>query len=192
MSATPVKRCPHGEDVALHALRALPAKAASAMEAHLATCSECHIELQQLYPVMDSFVDWPIDDMQPSAATRARVAHRISKEIGHEMRLPTLRTIVEPDWRQVSPGIWCKVLATDEEWRRVSMLVRLAPGVIYPAHTHACAEELHLLDGELWIDGRKLFAGEYYHAERGSSDERVWSETGCTCLLVASQDDVLR
>jgi hypothetical protein len=35
------------------------------------------------------------------------------------------------------------------------MLVRLAPGASYPAHTHASAEELHLFDGELWIDGRK-------------------------------------
>jgi hypothetical protein len=25
-----------------------------------------------------------------------------------------------------------------------------------PAHTHASAEELRLLDGELWIDGRKV------------------------------------
>src|SRR5688572_3225459 len=165
MSASPSKRCPQGENVALHALRALPAKAAAAMEVHLATCNECKAELHQLCPVVNNFVDWPIDDMQPSVATRLRVANRISKEAGLEIRLPTVRTHVEPDWRQVSPGIWCKVLAIDEEWRRVSMLVRLAPGVIYPAHTHACAEELHLLDGELWIDGRKLFAGEYNHAE---------------------------
>jgi len=192
MSASPSKRCPQGENVALHALRALPAKAAAAMEVHLATCNECKAELHQLCPVVNNFVDWPIDDMQPSAATRLRVANRISKEAGLEIRLPTVRTHVEPDWRQVSPGIWCKVLAIDEEWRRVSMLVRLAPGVIYPAHTHACAEELHLLDGELWIDGRKLFAGEYNHAEPGTSDERVWSETGCTCLLITSPDDELR
>lgn len=34
-------------------------------------------------------------------------------------------------------------------------------GASYPAHTHAGAEELHLLEGELWINGRKLVPGDY-------------------------------
>ena len=72
------------------------------------------------------------------------------------------------------------------------MLVRLAPGASYPGHTHAGVEELHLLDGELWIDERKLFPGDYYDAAPGTSDERVWSETGCTCVLITSTTDVLR
>jgi anti-sigma factor ChrR (cupin superfamily) len=72
------------------------------------------------------------------------------------------------------------------------MLVRLAPGARYPAHTHAGAEELHLLDGELWIDERKLLPGDYNHGAPGEGDERVWSETGCTCLLITSTKDVLR
>ena len=65
-------------------------------------------------------------------------------------------------------------------------------GARYPAHTHAGVEELHLLDGELWIDGRKLLPGDYNYGAPGTSDERVWSETGCTCVLVTSTKDVLR
>jgi anti-sigma factor ChrR (cupin superfamily) len=72
------------------------------------------------------------------------------------------------------------------------MLVRLAPGATYPAHTHAGVEELHLLDGELRIDERKLCPGGYYHAAPDTGDARVWSETGCTCVLVTSTMDVLR
>jgi anti-sigma factor ChrR (cupin superfamily) len=72
------------------------------------------------------------------------------------------------------------------------MLVRLAPGASYPAHTHAGVEELHLLDGELWIDERKLVPGDYNYGAPGACDERVWSETGCTCVLVTSTKDVLR
>jgi anti-sigma factor ChrR (cupin superfamily) len=98
----------------------------------------------------------------------------------------------EPDWEQVAPGIECKLLSTDAERHRVSMLVRLAPGASYPAHTHAGIEELHLLDGELWIDERKLLPGDYNYAGRGSGDERVWSETGCTCVLLTSTRDILR
>jgi anti-sigma factor ChrR (cupin superfamily) len=74
---------------------------------------------------------------------------------------------------------------------RVSMLVRLTPGTEYPPHRHAGTEELHLLEGELWIDDRKLFPGDYNRAIAGTADKRVWSETGCTCLLITSPSDLL-
>jgi anti-sigma factor ChrR (cupin superfamily) len=60
----------------------------------------------------------------------------------------------EPEWEKVAVGIECKLLAADTERKRISMLVRLAPAASYPAHTHAGVEELHLLEGELWIDDR--------------------------------------
>jgi anti-sigma factor ChrR (cupin superfamily) len=72
------------------------------------------------------------------------------------------------------------------------MLVRLVPGGEYPPHMHAGVEELHLLDGELWIDERKLYPGDYNRAEPGTGDKRVWSETGCTCVLITSAKDILR
>lgn len=97
----------------------------------------------------------------------------------------------EPQWEDVAPGISCKVLALDSDKHLVSMLVRLAPGGEYPPHTHAGFEELHLLEGELWIDDRKLYPGDYNRAEPGTGDKRVWSETGCTCVLVTSTKDVL-
>jgi anti-sigma factor ChrR (cupin superfamily) len=72
------------------------------------------------------------------------------------------------------------------------MLVRLARGVSYPPHQHASVEELYLLEGELWIDERLLRPGDYSRAEPGTSDRRVWSETGCMCLLITSPSDQLR
>lgn len=98
----------------------------------------------------------------------------------------------EPAWEAVAPGITCMLLSTDAARSRVSMLVRLAPNTNYPPHTHAGVEELHLLEGELWIDDRKLVAGDYNRATPGTSDARVWSETGCMCILITSPDDVLR
>lgn len=95
-------------------------------------------------------------------------------------------------WDDVAPGISVKLLATDEERHMVSMLVRLVPGGEYPPHTHAGIEQLHLLEGELWIDERKLHPGDYNRAEPGTGDKRVWSETGCLCVLVTSTRDALR
>jgi anti-sigma factor ChrR (cupin superfamily) len=97
----------------------------------------------------------------------------------------------EPEWLDVATGIEYRILVTDGERGLVSMLVRLAPGATYPAHTHADLEELHLLAGQLWINDRELHAGDHHLAHRGSSDLRVMSETGCTCLLITSTHDEL-
>jgi DNA-directed RNA polymerase specialized sigma24 family protein len=121
-----------------------------------------------------------------------RLAHRTAAQGGDGPLLPPTQQMSEPEWEEVAAGISCKLLATDTEQDRVSMLVRLAPGVAYPPHTHAGAEELHLLHGELWIDDRKLHPGDYNRAEPGTGDKRVWSETGCTCVLITSTRDVIR
>jgi DNA-directed RNA polymerase specialized sigma24 family protein len=134
------------------------------------------------------------DDMlTPSQRICNRLAQRLG---GHDAQSLSEQAAAsawqEPEWDEVAPGISCKLLATDMERRRVSMLVRLAPGIDYPPHTHAGVEELHLLAGELFIDDRKLKPGDYNRAEPGTGDNRVWSETGCMCVLVTSPEDVLR
>jgi anti-sigma factor ChrR (cupin superfamily) len=188
--------CEQSEVTCAYAAQALAASEVAAAEAHIAACPDCQRELESLRPVIDSLVSWPTDVLRPTTSLQARLALRIAEETGKEPVLPPARrgeqAWSEPEWEEVAPGIECKLLATDTERHRVSMLVRLAPGASYPAHTHAGAEELHLLDGELWIDQRKLFPGDYNYGAPGAGDERVWSETGCTCLLVTSTKDVLR
>jgi anti-sigma factor ChrR (cupin superfamily) len=193
MSAIPdLDRCKQGELVYAYALQALDPSEIPAAEAHIALCLECQRELESLRAVVNQFTSWPTDVLRPPAPLQARLAHRIAEETGKEPVLPPPRRWSEPDWEQVAPGIECKLLAADTERHRISMLVRLAPRASYPAHTHAGVEELHLLDGELWIDGRKLMPGDYNYGAPGADDDRVWSETGCTCVLVTSTKDVLR
>jgi quercetin dioxygenase-like cupin family protein len=176
--------------VSVYALRALPASEVPAFEAHIAACSECRRELEMLNPMIASFASWPIDVLRPATPLWERLAQRIAAETGQEPLLAPVQQWSEPEWEDVAPGISCKLLATDEK-RRVSMLVRLAPGVAYPPHRHDGVEELHLLHGELWIEDRKLQPGDYNRAEPGTADKRVWSETGCTCVLITSPADVL-
>lgn len=38
---------------------------------------------------------------------------------------------------------------------------------------------------------RKLFSGQYNRAEAGTGDKRVWTETGCTRVLITSTQDSL-
>jgi anti-sigma factor ChrR (cupin superfamily) len=185
-------RCGQSEVTCAYAAQALAASEIAAAEAHIAACPDCQRELESLRPVLDRFVSWPADVLRPAASLQTRLALRIAAEAGTQSALPAAPAWSEPDWEQVAPGIECKLLATDAERHRVSMLVRLAPGARYPAHTHAGVEELHLLDGELWIDERKLLPGDYNYGAPGAGDDKVWSETGCTCVLITSTKDVLR
>ena len=184
--------CEKAEQACAYALQALPSVEIAEAEAHIASCPDCRLELESLRPLVDRFVCWPTDVLRPARSLQPRLARRIAKETGNETAPPPAQGWSEPAWGRVAPGIECKLLATDAERDRVSMLVRLAPGATYPAHTHAGVEELHLLDGELWIDERKLFPGDYNYGAPGARDGHVWSETGCTCLLVTSTKDALR
>jgi anti-sigma factor ChrR (cupin superfamily) len=185
--------CEQTDRVTEYALRALSASESSAFETHVGACPACRQELVAVRPVIDAFVDWPTDTLRPPTPLWGRLAEHIAADSGVKPSLESeARWAEEPDWKEVAPGISCKLLATDVARDRVSMLVRLAPGVAYPPHSHAGVEELHLLDGELWIDDRKLIPGDYNRAEPGTGDDRVWTETGCTCVLMTSSRDILR
>jgi anti-sigma factor ChrR (cupin superfamily) len=191
-SAMDRSRCDQAELVCAYAVQALSASEVPTVEVHIAACPQCRRELDLLRPVVDAFASWPRDVLRPAASLQERLARRIAADTGEAPVLPATRQWSEPEWEDVAPGISCKLLATDSEKHRVSMLVRLAPGADYPPHTHAGIEELHLLQGELWIEERKLYPGDYNRAEPGSADKRVWSETGCTCVLLTSTRDILR
>lgn len=192
MRSNPTKiPCAGAEMVSLLAIDALPPEEREAARAHIASCSECRDEWQALSTMTDSFISWPTDVLRPTAPLWARVANRIATDTGMPPLLSASSDLTEPEWEEVVPGIACKVLSSDTQQGTVSMLVRLQPGVEYPPHTHAGVEQLYLLDGELWIDDRKMHPGDFNQAEPGTRDRRVWSETGCTCLLITSAQDLL-
>jgi anti-sigma factor ChrR (cupin superfamily) len=183
--------CDRGERVRARCLGVLPPDEAAQVEAHLTSCADCRREAESLRPVVEALAGWPSDGVRPRASLWERLSRRVAPHPGRAPAPSPDERWREPPWEEVAPGISCKLLAADEEREVVSMLVRLAPGCEYPPHTHAGTEELHLLDGELWIDGRKLLPGDYNRAEAGTSDARVWSETGCTCVLITSTRDAL-
>ena len=190
--AHPPNRCDESATSCAYALEALPPGEAAAAQAHIAACPLCRQEVQSLSPVLDRLAAWPTDVLRPAGSLRARLALRIAAETGRPPAPVPSAHRSEAEWQEVAPGIECRLLTADAQRHRVGMLVRLAPGASYPAHTHWGSEELHLLDGELWIDGRRLLPGDYNYGAPGASDERVWSETGCTCVLLTSSQDVLR
>ena len=181
----------HSEHVSLYALRALAPSEVAAVEAQIAACADCRKELDTLRPTVDAFVSWPTDVLRPSSSLWQRLAQRIAPETQERPAGAAPLPWAEPAWKEVAPGISCKLLATDVERNRVSMLVRLAPGTDYPPHRHDGVEELHMLDGELIVDGTTFRPGDHRRAEAGTVDRRIWSATGCTCVLMTSLRDVI-
>jgi len=174
--------------VVQYALNALsPAEVAGA-EARLAACADCRREMEALRPLVASFVAWPTDVLRPPAALWDRLSERIGAPAGPGPEPPAAS---RPEWQEPGPGICCKVLATDTERNRVSLVVRLEPGADYPPHRHAGIEEVYMLEGELKVDDKTLYPGDYLRSEPGTVDHRVWSETGCSCVLLTSVRDVL-
>ena len=190
-ATTSEARCERAETLPEYVLRAIPAGEATSLERHSAGCTQCRRELEELRHVVDALAGWGTDVLRPPQSVRRRLAHLSAVETGDERILASARAQPDPPWNQVAPGIQVKMLSSDSQTDRVSMLVRLAPCFAYPSHRHAGVEELHLLDGELWIDRRELAPGDYSRAEAGSEDHIVWSGTGCTCVLITSVKDAL-
>src|SRR5690349_23485397 len=121
------KDCDQTEMVGAYAVHALAANEAAAMEAHLASCARCREQLAALRPIVEGFTAWPTDLLRAPASLQDRLADRIASENGAERVAPPGRQWAEPVWRQVAPGIECKLLAKDEKRHRISMVVRLKP-----------------------------------------------------------------
>ena len=179
----------HAELVALYALQALPPDERALAGAWLAACVDCRQELEALRSLVGAFAAWPTDMLRPADSLWDRLAERIEAETGRATPPPVEPAPPRPEWKEAGPGISYMRLATDHERNRITMLVRLAPGADYPPHRHADLEELYLLGGELRVDERTLSPGDYLSSEPGTVDHRVWSESGCMCVLTTSLAD---
>ena len=50
---------------------------------------------------------------------------------------------------------------------------------------------LHMLDGELIVDDKTFYPGEYRRGDPGTVDVRIWSATRYSCVLMTSLRDVI-
>lgn len=184
------KSCTQIERAAAFAIGALPPQELRAVETHIETCLICQDEVGSLRRVVTSLPSWPADILHAPSSLWDRLAARVADE-AITLPLAASPMLDETVWEPVAAGISCKLLALDTATERVSMLVRLDPGSEYPPHVHADTEELYLLDGELWINERRLIPGDYHWAEPDTADRHVSSQTGCTCVLITSMRDRL-
>jgi anti-sigma factor ChrR (cupin superfamily) len=133
--------------------------------------------------------------MAPRASLRERLMARVE---GHtDVRLDPLNGLTfvkasEGSWQEMAPGVMAKVLFSDPVSRRVTALVRMAPGTSYAPHRHTEAEELYVLEGGCFCGGRELTTGDYHRAEANTEHHDTSSDDGCLLLVISSpQNEML-
>ena len=123
---------------------------------------------------------------EPSPGVRAALLARIAAPSNHTI------SSAEGEWVETAvPGLRMKILAIDRARDRVTMLLKGEPGARYPAHRHSGPEECYVISGSVIIEGQRLVAGDFHHAEGDSDHGEIRTEDGVEVLLVAAASDYL-
>ena len=89
-------------------------------------------------------------------------------------------------------GAFVKLLSFDAANDHATVLGKLDPGARYPGHTHRHPEDIFMLSGDLHIgDQAVIRAGDFHHADAGSTHGVNCSEEGCVLLAVLAKEDLL-
>jgi mannose-6-phosphate isomerase-like protein (cupin superfamily) len=167
---------------ALYSVGALPPGEALQFEQRLKSgCPFCVGEYAAYACVADEFaLSAPARD--PQAAVRQRIFNRIGvsadvRSANHGMKLV----------RGGATG-WVPLPFSGVEVRpllgRETLLVRMQPGAVYPAHEHKHAEQCYVLEGSVTdSDGVTAFAGDFVCMPAGSTHQEISTQTGCVFLL---------
>lgn len=115
-------------------------------------------------------------------------------EIGVSSNPPQLRSrYVDPEELSWSPsdfpGIETKVLWSEPETGRSTILFKLAPGAVVPSHTHTDVEQTWVLSGTFEDDEGQAAAGHYIWRPAGNRHE-ARSPTGAVILSVFGKPNV--
>jgi quercetin dioxygenase-like cupin family protein len=85
-------------------------------------------------------------------------------------------------------GVFVKVLRFDKAAGRApTILLRFQAGAIYPPHNHPGGEEIFVLEGDVWLGGDHLHAGDYLYTAP-QNKHAVKSDGGCVLLVVVPEE----
>ena len=136
-----------------------------------------------------------LEPVAPPAAAKQQILAAIRKRGELDNSLPeksrTIRAGEGRWYRQAVEGLDVMPLSVDRERGIATILMRLAPGTILPAHDHRGAEESYVVSGSCRIGSVPLKKGDFHHVDAGQHHGSVVSDEGCTLLLVVDVNDYL-
>jgi len=190
---------PLQEQASLYVLGALTPDEQSVFESQMRSEKELRELVLQLQRTT-RLVAKSLPQTPPPPQVKAIIFERIAAA-GHPP-LPSLATAMpglrfqeaasESGWKALPlPGAFLKLLSFEPERGYAVLLGKIEAGVRYPAHVNAGPEDFYILSGDLVVGNRRLVAGDFHHADKGSQHEVNYSEHGCTLLAVLTTDDPL-
>lgn len=97
------------------------------------------------------------------------------------------------EWRDLPvKGARIKELSDQRADGFTTMLLEMDPGAKFPGHHHHGAEQVYLLDGDLWSDGEELSPGDFLRAAAETPHGGLYSEGGCHALIITAQENYPR
>jgi anti-sigma factor ChrR (cupin superfamily) len=143
-------------------------------------------EVARLYDAATAAATQSAPELEPPAHVRERLLSAVRK--------PSTYTAwaAEAAWIETGlPGIRARVLSVDKARSLVTLVIRAAPGAVYPSHKHHGPEECYVISGSVTIAGRVLRAGDFHHADEDSEHGEISTIEGAEVLLVGAIDDYL-
>jgi anti-sigma factor ChrR (cupin superfamily) len=173
-------------------------------EAHVdeECCALCREQLGRLTPVVEALLA-AVEPLAPPARLRDELLRRAGQaapsaapgeSLSQPGKLPDPGSIFvvradEGQWQAIDiPGVFTRVLYLDAGQRRVTALVRMQPGAVFPAHVHEQAEECLVLEGELTSGDLHLSVGDYQRIPAGVPQQETTTRDGCLLLVNSPLD----
>jgi quercetin dioxygenase-like cupin family protein len=144
-----------------------------------------------------SAVPNPIVKEKVMRRVRESLAKELSREGPGEQTKSTEKNFLnvfasEGEWlKHPVPGVEVKQLSLNQERGYATLLMRVAAGTHYPQHHHSGPEECYVLQGDVHVGSHVFGPGDFHHADAGSDHGELFTESGCTLLLVVAASDYL-
>jgi quercetin dioxygenase-like cupin family protein len=84
------------------------------------------------------------------------------------------------------PGVQARSLWVDEVSNRATIMLKLAPGTVYPDHDHPGVEECLVIEGDLELGGKIMRKGDYMRIPAGGQHGTPRTTNGCLLLVTTA------
>lgn len=169
------------DQLPLYAVGALEEASCNEVRAHLADCSACRSNFEELRDVV-ALLPHQLPNVAPSADLKRRLFQRISSP-SHESARRLFDFSSLPWQNSDMPGVSFFWLRPPADNGATAALVKIQPGSIFLDHRHVGSEDCLVLQGHL-RDGRgEYHAGDYVFYEAGSVQREIQALQGEECIL---------
>lgn len=119
----------------------------------------------------------------PPAGVKSAILAAIAAQNGGISAIPA-----DAGWApHAVENVLFKRLSEDE--RSVTVLYKLGPGAVFPAHEHRGMELCFVVEGEYVTGGRRYRGGDFITAAAGTADDEIRTGQGVTLLVTHARED---